>query len=450
MLTENTYGGHAARPMRILVDHSGYALLNIGDIAMLSACVRRLRTLWPAAQIRVLTESPDRLHQHCPDVTTVVPTLAGRFGLSRIPLSRQLAAEQVWKSVMPLMTRSVSPAGSADLPMIAPDTPRGSQHRDVAPMRILAAVRWADAVVSSGGGFISDEFWWHGAGVLSVLAMGQRLGKPTAMFGQAIGPTRQPVMNWLARSVIPKLRLIGLREGVRSAPLLRARGVSEDRIHVTGDDALLLATPAVRPPTGDGIGLNVRVAPYSGVDSVTARHVVAITRDIAARRQAATVALPISRYSADSDLHSVRLAGLTAVDGNPGDGAADIRCPAELGARIAGCRAVVTGSYHAAVFALAAGIPAVCLSNSAYYDSKFEGLAAQFPHGCSVVRPGRNLRADLDDAVTSAWEARDDVRDHIHRAAKVQVSRGDLLYRRFKDLVSEQTDVRQPHHEELP
>jgi len=33
-------------PPRILVDQSGYDLLNIGDVAMLQACVRRLTRIW--------------------------------------------------------------------------------------------------------------------------------------------------------------------------------------------------------------------------------------------------------------------------------------------------------------------------------------------------------------------------------------------------------------------
>ena len=40
--------------VRILVDQSGYELLNIGDIAMLQACAIRMRDLWPTAEIAVV------------------------------------------------------------------------------------------------------------------------------------------------------------------------------------------------------------------------------------------------------------------------------------------------------------------------------------------------------------------------------------------------------------
>ena len=49
------------------------------------------------------------------------------------------------------------------------------------------------------------------------------------------------------------------------------------------------------------------------------------------------------------------------------------------------CRVVVTGAYHAAVFALAQGIPVVCLSNSPYYLAKFQGLEDLFGSGCTIV-----------------------------------------------------------------
>src|SRR5207244_3068484 len=50
-----------ARAPRILVDQSGYDLLNVGDVAMLQSCVLRLWRLWPDAEIMVICHSPGRL-----------------------------------------------------------------------------------------------------------------------------------------------------------------------------------------------------------------------------------------------------------------------------------------------------------------------------------------------------------------------------------------------------
>lgn len=391
--------------MRILVDHSGYGLLNVGDIAMLQACVRRLLTLWPQAHIQVFTESAQRLQRYCPGVIPVAPTFAGRGGASALPKSGQLAAEQIWKTTAPLL------AG------------RGRRDGSRRPT-LLEAVRQADIVVASGGGFVNDVFWWHGAGVLSVLRMAQRLDKPTAMFGQGVGPLRHPLLRRLVALTMPRVEVIGLREGVQSVPILLAHGVDPERISVTGDDALLMATTATRPPTGDMIGINVRVASYSAVDQTVGGRVVSATRQEAACRGTSTVAIPVEHNKAASDVHAIA-----------DHAAADIRTPDELAEQVARCRVVVTGSYHAAVFGLAAGVPAVCISNSRYYDAKFAGLAALFPSGCRLLRPGPKLEGQLAEAIERAWETGEDTRRDIHSAALSQVERAGRLYGRFKAVV---------------
>jgi polysaccharide pyruvyl transferase WcaK-like protein len=409
--------------VRILVDHSGYALLNVGDIAMLQACVRRLQILWPDAEIQVFTESTERLEEYCPGVIAVASTIVGRRAAAIAPVPLQLGAEHIWKIIMPFLARSRHRLASADL---------GSK-----PCRVLEAVREADLVVSSGGGFVNDTFWWHGSGVLSVLAMAQRLGKPTAMFGQGIGPLTHPVLARLAALAMPRLLVIGLREGVSAIPLLEARRVEHERIGVTGDDALLLATSTLRPRTGTAIGLNVRVASYSRVDDGIARRAVAITDKSARRRGVIAVALPVSRYKAQSDLEAIRTCIAGRGDNVAGHQFASIHNPEELAKHAARCRVVVTGSYHAAVFGLAAGVPAVCITNSRYYDLKFEGLAAQFPGGCQLVRPGPLFEHELSEAIDRAWETSETSRDRLHSAALTQVANADQLYARFKSLVAQ-------------
>ena len=71
---------------------------------------------------------------------------------------------------------------------------------------------------------------------------------------------------------------------------------------------------------------------------------------------------------------------------------------------MANCRAVVAGSYHAAVFSLALGIPAVCLTRSAYYDAKFSGLVSLFPGACQMIGlGGPGWAAGLREAIGRAW-----------------------------------------------
>jgi colanic acid/amylovoran biosynthesis protein len=266
--------------------------------------------------------------------------------------------------------------------------------------------------------------------------MAQRLGKPTAMFGQGFGPLTHPLLSPLVEATAPRLCVIGLREGLASVPLLLAHRVARQRITVTGDDALLVATSATRPQTGSAIGLNIRVAPYSGVDATASDRIVSVACEAAGRHGARIVALPVEHNKSGSDLAALEARGSRRADTTVSPEIADIRTPGELAERVARCRVVVTGSYHAAVFGLAAGVPAICITNSGYYDRKFEGLAAMFPGGCRLLRHGPLLERDLTSAIDIAWETGEVTRDGIHSAALHQVSDADQIYERFQSLVA--------------
>ena len=118
------------------------------------------------------------------------------------------------------------------------------------PRTAVQAVLAADLVVASGGGYLTDTWWWHAAGVLSLLSLAQRLGKPTAMFGQGIGPMDQPALRAQARSVLPGLARLGLRESVAGRDLAVALGARPGALAVTGDDALELVPAGARLTAG--------------------------------------------------------------------------------------------------------------------------------------------------------------------------------------------------------
>ncbi len=84
--------------MRILVDQSGYDLLNIGDVAMLRSCVIRLRRLWPGAEIMVISHAPERLARYCPGTMAIGRTCADLPVVRLLPLGPRLVLEQAWKS----------------------------------------------------------------------------------------------------------------------------------------------------------------------------------------------------------------------------------------------------------------------------------------------------------------------------------------------------------------
>ena len=363
------------RPLRILVDQSGYDLLNLGDVAMLQACVTRLRGRWPDAEIMVVCHAPERLAAYCPG-TLAVGARRAEPAFGRRP---RLAAGQAWRIAAPYLCGRF-----------------GTGHgRPGPPRTVIQAVRAADLVVASGGGYLTDTWWWHAAGVLSVLSLAQRLGKPTAMLGQGIGPIGLPGLRAQARGVLPGLTVLGLREDQVGQALALALGARPDVVAVTGDDALEMV-PAVTGTGGHALGFSLRVSGYSGVDLAAAQAVGALVARSARAFGVPVVALPVSRYPVDGDLDALRIV--------PGIAAHDLAAPEELIAAAGECNCIVTGSYHAAVFGLAQGVPAVCLSRSTYYDAKFAGLRGLFPGACFVVSLDAPDLADrLRHAIDQAW-----------------------------------------------
>jgi polysaccharide pyruvyl transferase WcaK-like protein len=169
--------------MRILVDQSSYELMNMGDVAMLQSCVQRLSREWPDAEIRVFCRTFADLTTYCSGPTAIDRT--PERGLASLIPQRY---RPVWHSLMPYR-----PAWF--------DTRRPWQWR---ASSVSQAVRAADVVVAAGGGYLNDSFRWHATGVLGVLSLAQRLGKPTAMFGQGIGPLSQRMVCHQARAVLPQ------------------------------------------------------------------------------------------------------------------------------------------------------------------------------------------------------------------------------------------------------
>lgn len=371
--------------MRILVDQSGYELLNIGDVAMLQSCIIRLKHQWPDAEIMVISHAPGQLESYCPDATAIGRTFADQSLVGYLPRKPRLASEQAWKMAGPYFSGRLHRRSARDRPRTA-----------------IQAVHAADVVVASGGGYVTDTWWWHAAGVLSLLSLAQRLGKPTAMFGQGIGPMRQKALRAQAATVLPSLRILALREDHIGRGLALDLGVRPGVIALTGDDALELIDDR-SVSVGNALGFNVRVSGYAGVDSSLATAIGDLVLEAAGTLQAPIVGLPVSRYAVDADVAALR-ALFRSARNRPDIILDDIASPEELVSATAGCRAIVTGSYHTAVFGLALGVPTVCLTKSSYYQGKFGGLQSLFPHACFVVPLDESDCADrLGGAIFQAW-----------------------------------------------
>lgn len=401
------------------MEQGGHAFKNVGDWAMLRVAVNRLRALFPGCQISLLGDDAARIAECMPEVqplttkarrhATGAGCLLGRWSGHAGEIDRKLMWSQPdWIRPLVRLRRGSRP-GVAEF---------------------MDAVDQADLVVASGGGYITDAFPEMVAGVCGVLAVAQRLGKPTAMLGQGLGPLHDGKLRTLARAGMANLDMITVRESLKSPAVAAGLGIAHDRITVTGDDAVELAHGLRPSRLGTKIGLNVRATDYSAVAaSELAQLRVAvnrITHDLTAEPQV----LPISLYNNEDVVSTGALLDPEAFR------APIVRGPEDVIELTGTCRVVITGSYHAAVFALAQGIPVVALLKSSYYRDKFTGLAAPFGVGCVCLDMSeRDFPARLHATALRLHGRAEQLRPALLERAEAQIICGQNAYSRLEDLL---------------
>jgi polysaccharide pyruvyl transferase WcaK-like protein len=418
--------------MRILVQNGEYLMRNIGDLAMLSVTLRRLRERWPTAALHVMTSAPALLRAYHPDVHPVSdgrmpawlsdalatagarlgPGIAGVASMGSLRASEGLKDAVAWLGA----ARRTRPAPEAANGHAAEAARQGAMTQPV----VADAVQGASLVLAMGGGYMTDVDPWQVHRTLDLLQSAVDRGIPTAMVGQGFGPLTDEALIARASAVLPAVDVIALREDRAGPDLLARLGVRADRVVVTGDDAIELAYSVRQNQLGTNLGVCLRVAEYSPVAARAQEAVGAAVRAVAGGTGARLAPLIVSEYRAED-----RRSTLPLVAGYPDVVLAQGRfaTPQEVARRVGGCRVLVTGAYHLAVFALSQGIPVVGLSSSRYYDDKLLGLDAMFGgHGLHVVRLDE---PDLEDRVASAaraaWERAPDLRSQLRRRANAQI-----------------------------
>jgi colanic acid/amylovoran biosynthesis protein len=406
-----------ARSPRIVVEPSGHDLLNLGDTAMLQTAIDRLRAAWPAATIGVITANATALAARFPGVEPI--PAAGRYEL--IDRGPPLPARR--DRVLAAARAIGAGRGAAEAELGAPLSDDAARY--------LATLAAADLFVVSGRGGVCDAFHHESMHLLDEIEAASDIGLPVAMMGQGLGPVEHDLLRKRASEVLPRVDLLALREGRAAPGLARSLGVPDERVVVTGDDALELTLDGGGTRrAGSGIGVNLRVADYAAVDDADVARVGAIVRAVARGLSADLVGIPISHYPEEADTGSIdRMTRGTAAGGALDDVQAVVR-------RAAGCRVVVTGSYHAGLFALGQGVPVVGLARSGYYVDKLCGLAHQFGTGVTVLSlddPG--LEDELERAVRAWWDADDSALEPLPAAAQRQVEEGRAAWRRVRALL---------------
>jgi polysaccharide pyruvyl transferase WcaK-like protein len=433
--------------MRIVIQPSGMCCLNVGDQAMLETAYGRLRAMWPQSEVRVFTWAPDEIRRTLPGAIPVsprgrsecfYPKMFGRLSSSGYPLSK------LFGSLEASLFRHAPAAQAlaARLKMYA----RG--HREAAA--ILSALQSTDLFVFSGAGIVTDAFASEAIECLETLALAKQLGARTAILGHMFGPVEHQGLRSACRRILPQVDFISVRERLTSLPFLAECGVRTGNVRVTGDEVLEFVgqSPSESRPR-NALGVNLRAGYYSGYsgvnDGTTPLLSTAIKR-LSTQLGARLEPLAVAHHKEDDD--AATLGTLAAELGN---GAHEREGARAFRQRIAGCRLVLTGSYHAAVFALGQGIPALGLVFSPYYEAKFKGLQDLFGPGCRYV-DGRQRGWDQELQMLAAdlWSNTRYWEEELVRSARRQSALSKAAYQELRTMVDGKGSSALPAAEPAP
>ncbi|MGA9718937.1 MAG: polysaccharide pyruvyl transferase family protein [Acidobacteriaceae bacterium] len=421
---------------------------NMGDVAMLQVAVSRLLELWPDSRVEVLTDSPAGLARYCPGAMPL-PRIGCRSWVEdRVVLGRLHEFLPAGISAMlSRWKRSVRSRWPALLRVVLERRLHlrdGGGRRD--SLRIfLESLRTAELFVACGSGGFADSCRAWNLFILNAMETALQQGIPVVMFGQGMGPLSDADVLARAREVLPRVTLITLRGSRGGASLLQALGVAPAKVLTTGDEATELAYIAAGAP-GTEIGINLRVAAYSPVSGDAVAMVGRIVREFAQQKGVYLLPVPIAFHDCANDCDTIRQLLPESDRVSAGDDFLD--SPAMLIKQLARCRILVTGAYHAAVFALGQGIPVVCLASSEYYVAKFQGLEDLYETGCTIVQLDQpNAGEKLADALEHTWNSSDTFRAPLLRSAGRQVKQSREAYRKIRELLEPSaTDIQKEAH----
>jgi polysaccharide pyruvyl transferase WcaK-like protein len=318
------------------------------------------------------------------------------------------------------------------------------RHQDPAELdRFYNAIKRADLVAVSGMGGITDVFPTGTSGILDTLALALHYTRPIAMFSQGIGPLVDKELRRRAAAILPRVDLIALREDRSSWPILQSLGVSRQRVITTGDDAVEWAYKSRLERLGFGVGVNLRIADYAGVDQNAVSCIRPVLHSFARERKAPLIKVPISRYLFEQDSRVIDSILHGFSDREIVD---SVEQEIEPIRQLQQCRIVVTGSYHAGVFAASQGIPVVGIANTEYYVNKFLGLKDQFVDGVTLVSLKHPTASHhLLNAMNIMWDSAEELRPRLLTNAARQVKTGHAAYQRVYEIVESRHRERNSH-----
>ena len=431
--------------MKILINQGIFDMRNIGQIAMLQIAVERIRKNWPDASIEIITTAPNLLRLYFPGTIPVHPNgkaifttqkgLANRI-IERLPGSMVqlilVLRETIWHRFPAVLTRFrtkryQSDSADQNIEIESEDNLNPEPQENVRLQALKELVSGYDLVVATGSQYLTDISKDAGTDVLECLDAAIEQGIPTALVGQGIGPIEDLELINTAKTILPKVGMIFVREKLFSPTILESSGVDPAHVFVTGDDAVEIAYREKNEKLGSEIGLSLRVAFYTELNDKELRIIGDVIKRKAEKNHSQIISLPISHSLHERDDRHIKelISGYknTWLPQNLFPRPEDIIRDTQR------CRLVVTGTYHAAVFALGQGIPVICLVKGASYIKKLSGLADLFGQGCVVIDMNEeNFEQKFEEAFERIWNTAELFKSDLLDAAALQINWGRQAY----------------------
>jgi polysaccharide pyruvyl transferase WcaK-like protein len=411
---------------------------NMGDISMLQVAVDRLHKLFPTACIEVLTDSAENLARYCPMAKPLDNRGRAVWFANGVLLGRYAGLAPGWILGLLVWFKRTIRARCPNLlgAILVRRLKRRNRLEDAEGVAVFtSALRKADLFLICGAGGFYDGCQTWSLDILDLLETAVQRKTPAVMLGQGFGPLSDPVVLKRAAKVLPLVHFITLRGGRDSFAFLGSLGVAESKVKTTGDEALELAYESRSEQSGGGLGINLRFAGSAATDENDIQRIRPVLHGFARRHNVPLIPLPIAMHAYSRDDLTIKQL-LIGYD-EESDGGKTLDSPLKVIKQAALCRVVVTGAYHAAVFALAQGIPVIGLAKSAYFSNKFLGLKDQFGEGCQIILLNeQGWPEKLNSAIERAWQSADEFRGTLQVAALRQIELTRRSYEQLRDLVT--------------
>ncbi len=263
------------------------------------------------------------------------------------------------------------------------------------PLSIAEAVRQSDLVVIGGGGLFQDYAgvdpgtlltprhggitYYAGPAILAAAAR-----KPYCLHGLGFGPLDSEESRRIVRAVAGGAARVSVRDE-ESRALLSEIGVPVDAVSVSADPAFLLSTERIRPEDVlIGMGLEPRspivgvaLRPWGrGVEPGAWEEAVAAALDALVERTGGTllfVPFEKSPWTEDDDFALASRVRRRLAHADRAAILSGLLAPQDTASFLAGCDLVLAMRLHAAIFALAGGVPTVAIG----YDPKVGALLSK-------------------------------------------------------------------------